>query len=90
MMNNNLNNILDLINISNVPGGPYDKVFDECKKYGIEPLVTLCHFEIPLNLVLKYRGWLDRRGIDYFERFAKVVFERYKDKVKYRLIPFIW
>ena len=32
----------------------YDAVFDECKKYGIEPLVTMSHYEPPLNLVLKY------------------------------------
>lgn len=63
----------------------YDNLFDECRKYGIEPLVTLSHYEIPLNLAKKYNGWLDRRMIAFFEKYAKTVFERYKDKVKYWL-----
>lgn len=63
----------------------YDKVFDECKKYGIEPLVTLCHYEIPWGLVTKYNGFADRRVIDFFVRYATTCFKRYKDKVKYWL-----
>lgn len=63
----------------------YDKVFDELLKHNIQPLVTLSHFEMPLNLVLKYGGWKNRKVIDFFVRYAKTVFERYKDKVKYWL-----
>lgn len=63
----------------------YDKVFDECNKYGIEPLVTLCHYEIPWNIAVKYHGFTDRRVIDLFLRYATTCFERYKDKVKYWL-----
>lgn len=63
----------------------YDRVFDECLKYGIQPLVTLSHYEPPLALAPKYNGWLDRRTIALFERFAETVFRRYKDKVKYWL-----
>ena len=63
----------------------YDDVFDECLKYGIEPLVTLSHYETPLNLTLKYNGWADRRVIDFFVNYAETVFKRYKDKVKYWL-----
>ncbi|MCF0245586.1 MAG: family 1 glycosylhydrolase [Ileibacterium sp.] len=63
----------------------YDAVFDECKKYGIEPLVTLCHYEIPWNLVVKYNGFQDRRVIDFFVRYAVTCFKRYKNKVKYWL-----
>jgi 6-phospho-beta-glucosidase len=63
----------------------YDKVFDELLKYGIEPLVTLSHYEIPLHLVQKYNGWTDRRLIEYFVRYAETVFTRYKGKVKYWL-----
>ena len=37
----------------------YDNVFDECLKYGIEPLVTINHFDLPLNLAVQYQGWLD-------------------------------
>ncbi len=63
----------------------YDNLFDECLKYGICPLVTLSHYEPPLALAKKYNGWLDRRVISFFERFAETVFKRYKDKVKYWL-----
>ena len=61
----------------------YDDLFDEMHKYGMEPVVTLSHFEIPLHLANEYGGWRNRRMIEFFVRFAKVCFERYKDKVKY-------
>ena len=63
----------------------YDNVFDECRKYGIEPLVTLSHYETPLYLAEHYNGWLDRRLIGFFARYARTVFSRYRDKVKYWL-----
>ncbi len=63
----------------------YDAVFDELLKYGIEPLVTLSHFEMPMAIVEKNQGWLNRNTIDLFEKYAKVVFERYKEKVRYWL-----
>lgn len=63
----------------------YDDLFDELKKYGIEPLVTLSHYETPLGLAKKYDGWRDRRMIGFFERYVRTVFTRYKDKVKYWL-----
>ena len=63
----------------------YDKVFDELNKNNIEPLVTLSHYEMPYALVKKYSGWYSRQVIDYFLNYVKVVFERYKDKVKYWL-----
>lgn len=61
----------------------YDDVFDELHKYGIEPVVTLHHYEMPLNLVIKYGAWRNRALVDLAVRYAKTVFERYKDKVKY-------
>lgn len=61
----------------------YDNLFDECLKYGIEPVVTLAHFEMPYHLVEKYNGFADRRVIDLFVRFAEVCFKRYRSKVKY-------
>ena len=61
----------------------YDDLFDEMLKYGMEPVVTLSHFEIPLHLAKKYGGWRDRRMIEFFVRFAVTCFERYKHKVKY-------
>ncbi len=63
----------------------YDNVFDECLKYGIEPLVTMSHYEPPINLVLKYNGWYNRKTIDMFVRFVETICTRYKDKVKYWL-----
>ncbi len=63
----------------------YDDLFDELLKHGIEPLVTLSHYETPLYLARKYKGWIDRRMISFFEKFSRTVFERYKDKVKYWL-----
>ncbi|PDH90172.1 aryl-phospho-beta-D-glucosidase [Oenococcus oeni] len=61
----------------------YDQLFDECHKYGIEPVITLSHFEMPYHLVKAYGGWRNRKLIDFFVRFAKTVFKRYKDKVSY-------
>ncbi len=63
----------------------YDKVFDELKKYNIEPLVTLSHYEMPYALVEKYNGWASRELIPLFEKYCQTVFERYKDKVTYWL-----
>lgn len=63
----------------------YDEVFDELHKYGIEPLVTLSHYETPLGLTQKYNGWAGREVIDHYVRYAETVFKRYKDKVKYWL-----
>ena len=63
----------------------YDRVFDELEKHGIQPLVTLSHYEMPLYLTETYDGWVSRELIKFFDRFAKVVFERYRDRVKYWL-----
>ncbi|MBN1467222.1 MAG: 6-phospho-beta-glucosidase [Fusobacteriaceae bacterium] len=63
----------------------YDKVFDELKKYNIEPLVTINHFDTPLGLVKDYGGWKNRKLIDFYVNYAKVILERYKGKVKYWL-----
>ncbi|WP_428775821.1 glycoside hydrolase family 1 protein [Vibrio sp.] len=60
----------------------YDKIFDELAEQGIQPFVTLSHYEMPYNLTEKYGGWADRRLIDFFARYACCVFERYQDKVK--------
>lgn len=63
----------------------YDNVFDECKKYGIEPIVTISHYETPLHLSKKYDGWVNRKMIEFFTRYVETIFTRYKDKVKYWL-----
>lgn len=65
----------------------YDRVFDECRKYGMEPLVTLSHYETPLHLAKEYDGWRSRKTIDFFARYCETVFRRYKGKVKYGIDP---
>ncbi|MDU0347289.1 glycoside hydrolase family 1 protein [Actinomyces sp. MRS3W] len=63
----------------------YDRVLDELDKYGIEPLVTISHYETPLHLAEAYNGWADRRLIGFYERYARTLFERYGKRVKYWL-----
>ena len=63
----------------------YDSIFDECHKYGIEPLVTICHFDTPIALIKKYGGWKDRRMVDAYVHYCEVLFDRFKGKVKYWL-----
>ena len=61
----------------------YDDLFDELLKYNIEPVITLSHFEMPYYLAKEYGGWINRKLIDFFVRYAVTVMERYKNKVKY-------
>lgn len=63
----------------------YDRLFDEMAKYQIQPLITLSHYEMPYGLVEKYHGWGSRETIAHFEKYARTVFTRYKNKVKYWL-----
>lgn len=63
----------------------YDDLFDECRKYGIEPLVTISHYETPLHLSREYDGWINRKMVGFYERYVRTIFARYKDKVKYWL-----
>ena len=63
----------------------YDNVFDECLKYGIEPVVTISHYETPYALVKEYGSWRNREMIDFYLRFCGAIFNRYKNKVKYWL-----
>ena len=61
----------------------YDRLFDEFAKYNIEPMVTISHYEMPLNVALKYNGWYNRKTIDMFVKYCETIFRRYKNKVKY-------
>lgn len=65
----------------------YKKVFKELKKYNIEPLVTISHYEMPYHLVEKQRGWASRKTIDSYLQYCETIFKEYKDDVKYWL-PF--
>ena len=61
----------------------YDRIFDELLAKGIQPVVTISHYETPLYLVQKYGSWRNRKLIDFYLRFCEVIFKRYLNKVKY-------
>lgn len=65
----------------------YENIFKELKKYEIEPVVTISHFDIPMNLVIKYGGWQNRDVIEFYVRYATLLMERFQDYVTY-WIPF--
>lgn len=64
----------------------YDDLIDEMLKNGIEPVMTVSHYEMPIHLVTEYNGFLDRRCIDYFVKYCEVLFKRYHTKVKYWIL----
>ena len=61
----------------------YDDLIDTIRSYGMEPLMTISHFDFPIYLIKKYGGWSDHRLIDLYEKYCRVLFERYKGKVRY-------
>ncbi len=61
----------------------YEALIDELLQYGIEPVVTICHFDIPLNLVDKYGSWRNRKVIDFYLNYCDAVFRYFKGKVRY-------
>ena len=63
----------------------YEKLIDTCLKYNIEPLVTICHFDVPMHLVTEYGSWRNRRLVDFYLNFCRALFTRLKGKVKYWL-----
>ncbi len=63
----------------------YEDIFNECLKYGIEPVVTICHFDVPMYLVEKYGAWRNRRLVDLYVKYCEAIFTRFKGKVKYWL-----
>ncbi|MFQ2104407.1 6-phospho-beta-glucosidase [Aeromonas rivipollensis] len=63
----------------------YRAMFEECRKHGIEPLVTLCHFDVPMHLVVEYGSWRNRQMVDFFTRYARTCFEQFDGLVKYWL-----
>ncbi len=63
----------------------YHDVIDECHKYGIEPVVTLYHFDLPQVLQDRYGGWASRQCIEDFVEYCKVCFKEYGSEVKYFL-----
>ena len=63
----------------------YEDLINECLKHDIEPLVAITHFDIPIHLITEYGGWRNRKMIEFYERLCRVLFTRYKGKVKYWL-----
>lgn len=63
----------------------YERVIDTCLAHGIEPVITLSHYEMPLHLVTQYGGWKNKQLITFFDRYAASVIKRYAGKVKYYL-----
>jgi 6-phospho-beta-glucosidase len=63
----------------------YDRVLDECEKHGIEPLVTISHYETPLHLAQTLDGWVSRAMVDHYARYARTLLERYGSRVRYWL-----
>lgn len=61
----------------------YEDVFRECRKYKIEPLVTITHFDCPMHLVKEYGGWRSRKMLTFYERLCRTLFTRYKEYVHY-------
>ncbi|MCD8027896.1 MAG: family 1 glycosylhydrolase [Erysipelotrichaceae bacterium] len=64
----------------------YDDLIDEMHKNVIEPMITVSHYEMPLNLAINYNGWYSRQTIDFFEKYCKVIFDRYHDRVKFWIL----
>ncbi|WP_440896858.1 glycoside hydrolase family 1 protein [Amphibacillus sp. Q70] len=60
----------------------YDNFIDELLKNGIEPIPTLYHYDMPMALVEKYDGWINRQSVNDFAYYAEFIIKRYKDKVK--------
>ena len=63
----------------------YEDVFKECQKHGIEPLVTITHFDCPMHLIKEYGAWRSRELVGFYENLCRVIFNRYKGLVKYWL-----
>ncbi|MCI8401785.1 MAG: glycoside hydrolase family 1 protein [Lachnospiraceae bacterium] len=64
----------------------YDRVIDELLKYHMESLITISHYELPLNICMKYNGWCSRQTIDMYVKYCRTLFERYGDRVKYWIL----
>lgn len=63
----------------------YEDIFRECQRLGIEPLVTITHFDCPVHLIKEYGGWRNRKVVGFYENLARAIFTRYKGLVRYWL-----
>lgn len=65
----------------------YQNLINELKKYQIEPVITICHFDLPFHLVETYGGWSNRKVVDFYVNYAKTIMVAFKHDVQY-WIPF--
>lgn len=61
----------------------YEEMFNYMLELGMEPVITISHYETPIHLVEQYGGWKSRELICFFEKYCRTLFNRYKDLVKY-------
>ena len=61
----------------------YEQVIDELLAHGIEPIVTICHFDLPLYLIEEYGSWRSRKVIDCYLHYCETLFRRFKGRVRY-------
>ena len=64
----------------------YDRIVDRLNEYGIEPVVTIYHFDFPLGLTQEYGGWSNRRSVDDFDHYARTLFQHFRGRVRYWLV----
>ncbi|RZH79572.1 family 1 glycosylhydrolase, partial [Staphylococcus aureus] len=64
----------------------YDQLIDKIIELGMEPIITILHYETPVEIVLNNGGWHNRKVIDLFEKYGKTVLDRYNKKVKYWIV----
>ncbi len=64
----------------------YGKMIDKMKSLGIEPIITMLHYETPIHITLEYGGWTNKAVIEMFERYGKVLLEHFGDRVKYWIV----
>lgn len=64
----------------------YDHLIDEIRADGMEPIITMCHYDIPLHLVTEYGGFASRKVANLFVKYAELLLNRYKGKVKYWIV----
>ena len=64
----------------------YDRLLASVKAHGMEPFMTISHYEMPIHLVKKYGGWMNRDLTVFFERYCRTLFKRYHKIVKYWIV----
>ncbi|MBR1633493.1 MAG: glycoside hydrolase family 1 protein [Lachnospiraceae bacterium] len=60
----------------------YEEMFSYMRKLGMEPVITLSHYETPLHLLTEYGGWSNPKLLEFWERYVSTVFRRFKGIVK--------